>query len=51
MSYSGSSAIACLGKTDVRRLDFILIDLTRPENLAFSQPFFLCALGRQDGVK
>jgi len=46
-----SSTLACLGKADVHRLDRILLDLTRAENLVFWRPFFLCALGRKDGVK
>jgi len=40
LSYPGNSALACLGKADVHRLDRILLDLTRPENVVFPAPIF-----------
>ena len=51
LSYPGNSALACLGKADVRRLDFILIDLTRLKDMVFSGLFFLCALVRKERCK
>lgn len=51
LSYPGNSALACLGKADVRRLYRILLDLARPENVVFSGLFFLCAYGKKEGDK
>ena len=51
LSYPGSSALACLGKTDVRRLYRILLDLIRPENVVFSVPIFYAPEGKKESVK